>query len=156
MQSLRTHEGAATPELLAVAKATLSSLAATLADGLVYQLVLFAFPAHYGFVAAAGAGAGALVNFSINRHYTFSRASERLLPQAIRYVVVSLATFFALRGLLAVSVEGFGWSPRIAWLPAKLLAFALVSYPAQRFWVFSSRGEADAPESQNEPRRSSP
>ena len=139
MQSLRTHEGAAAPELLAVAKATLSSLAATIADGLVYQLVLFAFPAHYGFVAAAGAVAGAIVNFSINRHYTFARADERLWPQAVRYFVVSLATFFALRGLLAVTVEGLGWSPRIAWLPSKLLAFALVSYPAQRFWVFGRR-----------------
>jgi len=47
-----------------------------------------------------------------------------------------------LRLLLAGTVEGLGWSPRIAWLPAKLLAFALVSYPAQRLWVFSSRAPA--------------
>ncbi|HEY4104183.1 MAG TPA: GtrA family protein, partial [Polyangiaceae bacterium] len=82
---------------------------------------------------------GAAVNFSINRHYTFARADERAVPQALRYVVVSLATFFALRLLLAVTVEAWGWSARIAWLPAKLAAFALVSYPAQRLWVFAKR-----------------
>jgi len=142
MLSQRAHESARTTELFVVLKATLSSGAATIADGLIYQLVLFAFPAHYGFVAAAGAVAGAIVNFSINRHFTFAQSAERVLPQAIRYAVVSLTTFFALRLLLALTVEGLGWSPRIAWLPAKLLAFALVSYPAQRLWVFSRRAAA--------------
>jgi putative flippase GtrA len=133
------HDERAAPEVSVVAKAALSSGAATLADGLVYQLLLFVVPTHYGFVAAAGAVAGAIVNFLINRHYTFERGSERALPQVLRYAVVSLATFFALRLFLAGSVEGLGWSARVAWLPAKLLAWALVSYPAQRFWVFSAR-----------------
>ncbi len=139
MLSRRVHEPARPSELFVVLKATLSSGAATIADGVVYQLLLFVLPAHYGFVAAAGAIAGAVVNFLINRHYTFARSAERALPQAIRYAAVSLATFCALRWLLAGTVEGLGWSPRIAWLPAKLLAFALVSYPAQRLWVFSRR-----------------
>jgi putative flippase GtrA len=137
--SQRAHDAPPAPELSIVAKAAFSSGAATAADGFVYQLLLFVLPTHYGVVAAAGAVAGAVVNFLINRHYTFARASERALPQALRYVVVSLATFCALRLFLAGSIEGLGWSPRIAWLPAKLLAFALVSYPAQRLWVFSAR-----------------
>ena len=135
--SQRVHEPPAARELVVVAKAALSSGAATLADGAVYQLLLFVVPLHYGFVAAAGAVAGAVVNFSINRHYTFAQSAQRAWPQALRYAVVSLATFFALRLLLAGSVEGLGWSPRIAWLPSKLLAFSLVSYPAQRLWVFT-------------------
>ncbi len=138
MPSPRAHEARPATQLPVVAKAVISSGAATLADGAVYQMVLFLFPRHYGFVAAAGAVAGAIVNFLINRNYTFSRAAERAWPQALRYAVVSLATFFTLRLLLAGSVEGLGWSPRIAWLPAKLLAFLLVSYPAQKLWVFSS------------------
>lgn len=142
MLSQRAHEAAAAPELSVVAKAAFSSLAATVADGACYQLLLFVLPSHYGVVAAAGAVAGAVVNFSINRHYTFARAGERAWPQALRYVVVSLATFLALRLFLAGSVEGLGWSPRVAWLPAKLLAFALVSYPAQRLWVFSGRSRS--------------
>jgi putative flippase GtrA len=137
--SQRAHEPAPAPELAVVAKAAISSGAATAADGLAYQLLLFVLPAHYGVVALCGAVAGAVVNFSINRHYTFASTRERAWPQVARYAVVSLATFFALRLLLAGSVEGLGWSPRIAWLPAKVLAFALVSYPAQRLWVFSRR-----------------
>jgi len=139
MLSQRAHEPARSPELFVALKAALSSGAATLADGFVYQFLLFALPTHYGVVAAAGAVAGAIVNFLINRHYTFLSVSERALPQAIRYALVSLATFFALRLLLAGTVEGLGWSPRMAWLPAKLAAFAGVSYPAQRLWVFSKR-----------------
>lgn len=142
MPSQRAHEPTRTSELFVVLKATLSSGAATITDGVVYQLLLFVLSGHYGLVAAAGAVAGALVNFMINRHYTFAQSSEGMLPQAIRYAVVSLATFLALRLLLAGTVEGLGWSPRIAWLPAKLAAFALVSYPAQRLWVFSRRAPA--------------
>lgn len=140
--SQRVHESPPASELWVAVKAALSSGAATLADGLVYQLLLFAFPVHYGFVAAAGAVAGAIVNFVINRHYTFAQSSERAFPQAMRYALVSLATFLALRALLAAGVEGLGFSPRLVWLPAKLLAFALVSYPAQRFWVFSRKAAA--------------
>jgi len=135
----RVHEPARPNELFVVLKATLSSGAATIADGVVYQLLLFLLPAHYGFVAAVGAVVGAFVNFTINRHYTFAQGAERALPQAVRYAAVSLLTFFTLRLLLLGTIEGLGWSPRIAWLPAKLLAFALVSYPAQRLWVFSRR-----------------
>lgn len=139
MLSQRAHDRAAALELSVVARAALSSGAATAADGALYQLLLFALPAHYGLVAAAGAVAGAVVNFSINRHYTFRRSAARALPQIVRYALVSLATFFALRLLLAGSVEGLGWSARVAWIPAKVLAFALVSYPAQRLWVFAAR-----------------
>jgi putative flippase GtrA len=142
MLSQRAHEPARTSELVVVLKATLSSGAATVADGVVYQLLLFVLPGHYGFVAAAGAITGALVNFMINRHYTFARSAEGVWPQAARYGAVSLATFLALRLLLAATVEGLGWSARVAWLPSKLLAFALVSYPAQRWWVFARRAPA--------------
>jgi putative flippase GtrA len=140
--SQRVHEPAPPSELWVAAKAALSSGAATVTDGLVYQLLLFVVPLHYGVVAAAGAVAGAVVNFLINRHYTFSQSAARAWPQALRYALVSLATFLALRALLAGGVEGLGFSPRVAWLPAKLLAFALVSYPAQRFWVFSRQASA--------------
>ncbi|HEY0463477.1 MAG TPA: GtrA family protein [Polyangiaceae bacterium] len=78
----------------------------------------------------------------MNRHYTFASALERAAPQALRYAAVSLLTFCVLRVLLAGTVEGLGWSARVAWLPAKLAAFALVSYPAQRLWVFPRRAVA--------------
>lgn len=133
------RERAASPELRVVAKAIVSSLAATAADGVVYQLLLFVLSPRYALVAAFGAVAGAIVNFLINRHYTFQQSSERALPQAVRYAVVSFATYVALALLLRGMIEGLGWSERVAWLPAKLLAFAAVSYPAQRLWVFAKR-----------------
>lgn len=139
MQSQEAHERVPASELRVVAKAIFSSLAATLADGVVYQLLLFVLSPHYKVVAAFGAVGGAIVNFLINRHFTFQQATERALPQALRYAVVSLTTYFALTLLLQGMIEGLGWSERVAWLPAKLLAFALVSYPAQRLWVFARK-----------------
>lgn len=139
MLSPRVPESSLASEAGVIVRAAFSSGAATVSDGLVYQLLLFALPLHYGIVAAAGAVTGALVNFLVNRHFTFAQSAERALPQALRYALVSSATFLTLRLLLEGSVDALDWSPRIAWLPAKLLAFALVSYPAQRFWVFSPK-----------------
>jgi len=138
----KAHEPGPASELFVVLKAALSSGAATVADGAVYQLLLFVLPEHYGLVAALGAIAGAVVNFMINRHFTFARSGAGVWAQALRYAAVSLATFFVLRLVLAGTVDGLGWSARIAWLPAKLLAFMLVSYPAQRLWVFAGRAPA--------------
>jgi putative flippase GtrA len=146
MLSQKAHEPVPAPTqggsrraaaLPVLAKAALSSLAATLADGVVYELSLFPLAKHYGVAAAAGAVGGAIVNFLINRYYTFSLAAERAWPQALRYALVSLLTFLTLRLFLAGTVEGLGMSPRVAWLPAKLAAFLLVSFPAQKLWVFS-------------------
>src|SRR4051812_44469287 len=106
--SQRVHEPRPASELWLASKAVLSSGAATLADGLVYQLLLFVMPVHYGLVAALGAVAGAIVNFLINRHYTFAGQKQRAWPQALRYALVSLMTFLVLRGLLAGGVEGMG------------------------------------------------
>jgi putative flippase GtrA len=118
-------------------KAMLSSLLATLADGLVYQLLLCVVPALYGSAAFAGALAGAATNFSINRVWAFERREQPMAGQMLRYAIVSLLTFGALRFLLWLFIEELGASARVGWLPAKLLAWLLVSYPAQRFWVFT-------------------
>ncbi|HEY0463476.1 MAG TPA: hypothetical protein VGC79_04675 [Polyangiaceae bacterium] len=50
MLSQRAPEPVAEIELFVILKATLSSAAATIADGIVYQLLLFALTEHYGLV----------------------------------------------------------------------------------------------------------
>jgi putative flippase GtrA len=122
-----------------VSRAAVSSLVATLVDGAVYQLLLFALPSHYGLVALCGAVAGGVTNFTINRSWTFHASHEHGQLQAVRYAFTSLGTFLSLRAMLWLLVDLAGVSARIAWLPAKLLAFLFVSYPAQRAWVFATR-----------------
>lgn len=114
-------------------------MAATIVDGLVYQGLLFAWPGRYGVAAAAAAIAGALTNFSLNRSWTFAGIQGNVVGQAVRYVLVSLLTFLCLRGVLWLLIERLHVDMRLAWLPGKLLAFLLVSYPMQRWWVFKAR-----------------
>jgi len=117
-------------------RASVSSIVATIVDGVVYQGLLFAWPGRYGVAAGAAAVAGALTNFLLNRSWTFAGTEGNVVGQALRYVVVSGLTFLCLRGLLWLLIERLHVDMRVAWMPAKVLAFVLVSYPMQRFWVF--------------------
>lgn len=122
-----------------LAKASVSSLLATAVDAIVYQLVLFVALGRYGSAAAIAAVAGALTNFFVNRYWTFHAGQEKLHWQGLRYAVMSLLTFLCLRALLWLFIEVAGMGMRIAWLPAKILAFVLVSFPLQQIWVFRAK-----------------
>ena len=122
-----------------LARATASSLLATLVDAVFYQLGLFVLVGRYGICAALAAVAGAVTNFVVNRHWTFAATGQGMLLQACRYAVVSLATFGCLRFLLWLLIEHGSVGMRIAWLPAKILAFILVSFPLQHVWVFRAK-----------------
>jgi putative flippase GtrA len=119
-----------------LARAAASSLLATAVDAVVYQAVLFVAIGRYGFSAALAAIAGALTNFLVNRHWTFNATGQRWIWQGLRYAGVSLLTFACLRLMLWLLIEVGTVGIRIAWLPAKILAFVLVSFPLQQLWVF--------------------
>jgi len=122
-----------------LARAAASSLLATLVDALVYQIVLFVAVGRYGVSAALAAVAGALTNFLVNRQWAFRAREESWFWQGLRYAAVSLLTFVCLRIMLWLLIEEAGTGMRIAWLPAKLIAFVLVSFPLQKVWVFRTR-----------------
>jgi putative flippase GtrA len=122
-----------------LARAAASSLLATLVDALVYQLGLFVLLGRYGVCAAIAAVAGAVTNFLVNRHWTFAAAGQSIFLQATRYAIVSLATFGCLRFLLWLFIEIGSVGMRLAWLPAKILAFLVVSFPMQHVWVFKAK-----------------
>jgi putative flippase GtrA len=117
-------------------RATLSSVAATIVDGLSYETWLAASLGHYGVAALFGALFGAVTNFSLNRHWAFVATEGRLSAQVVRYAVVSGLTFLGLRTALWLLIDVMVIDARLAWLPAKVAAFLAVSYPLQRWWVF--------------------
>ena len=112
------------------------SLLATLNDGLVYRGLLSIASGHYGVAAFGGAAMGAMLNFALNRSWTFRGSWKQIHLQASQYLVGAIFTYFGLQAMLWVIIERFGADGRAAWFPAKILAFALISYPFQRFVVF--------------------
>jgi len=125
-------------------RAGVSSFAATLVDALAYQLVLLAVggigltgPKGCTLAALAGAILGAITNFTLNRRWAFPPSGRTLRSQVVLYALASLLTYLGLQGTLMLLVEVLGMNPHLAWVPAKVLAWAGISYPLFRFVVFA-------------------
>lgn len=125
-------------EVATMARATLSSALATLVDGVVYQVALTLFVSHYGAAAFAGALLGGVTNFTVNRFWAFRNTIKPLGAQASEYALASLTTYVALQSCLFALVEVLHTDQRVAWIPAKVVAWLFVSYPLHRFLVFGS------------------
>lgn len=133
----RGASGRGAKEMSTLLKASVSSAVATLADGVAYQLLLLALAGSYGFAAFAGALLGGVTNFTINRRWVFASTHKPLRNQATEYAFACLLTYGALQSCLFVFVEVLEMDEHLAWLPAKGIAWLLVSYPVHRFLVFS-------------------
>jgi putative flippase GtrA len=125
-------------EVRTLFRASISSGLATAADGIAYQMLLLFFTGSYGVAAFVGALLGGVTNFGINRRWVFGTTSKRLRFQALEYALTCLLTYAALQTFLFVFIEIFRMGMHGAWVPAKILAWLLVSYPVQRFLVFSA------------------
>jgi putative flippase GtrA len=132
-------------EMSTLVRASISSGIATAADGVAYQLLLVLFTGSYGFAAFVGALLGGVTNFTINRRWAFASTGKRLRNQATEYAVASLVTYAALQTCLFVFIEVLHVDEHAAWVPAKLIAWLFVSYPVQRFLVFSGGSRLQAP-----------
>ncbi len=122
-----------------VARHQLGSLATTAVDfGVMISLVHLGLTPVAG--TAIGATSGAVMNFTLGRHWIFPANSPgRVDRQAIRYALVSAASLgwntlgeFVVHDLL-----------RVQYVVARLIVAVVVSlgwnYPLQRAWVFASR-----------------
>ena len=122
-------------------RAVLSSAGASVVDGIVY-MVSFAIvlrmevTSPYVIAAVVGAVAGAIANFGLNRRWVFRSKGASLWVQGANYAGVWLATLLLLRMLLWFMIDRLGFDARVAWLPAKLVTWAVFSYPLQRVLVF--------------------
>lgn len=94
---------------------------------------------------AAGCAVGAVVNFTVNRVWTFG-SHDAPFPQARRYAFVSLTSALLNSGGVAVILLLPDVDYRIAWLIVRAAVFALWNFPLQRDYVFSVRPEVEADE----------
>jgi len=85
---------------------------------------------------AIGATCGAVVNFLINRHWTFDAAHRGLTPQAMRYVLVS-GVSLGLQVLGEWLVNGVaGAHYVVARVIVAVITSLLWNFPMQRHYVF--------------------
>ena len=124
--------------------ASVSALVATGADfGLVVLLVESA-EVSATTATAAGCVLGGVINFLMNRHWTFG-SKDRPVPQALRYTIVSGTS--ALLNSAGVALVLLAPLPdyRIGWLLVRGLVFLCWNFPLQRDYVYGPAGRNKPP-----------
>ncbi|MGE5788052.1 MAG: GtrA family protein [Myxococcales bacterium] len=121
----------------AIGRALLSSFVATLSDYLFFS-TLVEFGAAPGLATLMGCAVGAVINFSINRWWSFG-SSDSLVPAILRYVAVSGSSAIANAMLVSLATAAAGLSAGAAWVFARALVFLTLTYPLFRSWVFGVR-----------------
>ena len=78
--------------MLVFLKAQASSLIATLVDFIFTIILVEIFNQHYIVASVAGAIAGAVTNFIVNRQWVFRSKEEAVQKQSVRYILVWLGS----------------------------------------------------------------
>lgn len=131
---LRAGRGSALRNIFAALVATAVDFVAVL------LLVWSGFPPPLA--TACGCVVGALVNFSVNRIWTFA-SHDPTLPQARRYTFVSFTSALLNSGGVAVILLLPSIDYRIAWVLVRAAVFALWNFPLQRDYVFLPKTVVD-------------
>lgn len=126
--------------------ASIASAAATLVDGVIYTLLLWALvqdgSASVGLAAGIAALFGGVVHFVLNRYWVFGRFHASLKLSALTYFGVSwigAAIHGVLTGLLVHAI-GPPLGNSMGWLASKGLIWILWTYPLTRYVVFGGLG----------------
>ncbi|GEJ59204.1 GtrA family protein [Anaeromyxobacter diazotrophicus] len=125
-----------------------ANLSSTLASGAEYVLVtgLVLAGLHYLYAASAGAVLGALVDFTLKRHWAFDRAAKGAVHhEGLRYLLVS-ATSLGLNLALAYAlVDGLHLPAVPGVIAASLVVGFAWNYPLHRLYVFRTAHRRGGP-----------
>ena len=117
-------------------KSQISSLIATCVDFLITILLVETLHAHYIAATVAGAVAGALTNFGINKYWSFESGKENFKRQGFRYMLVWI-------GSLLLNTSGLYLLmllPQANYIISKIIVALTVgigfNYTLQKHYVF--------------------
>ncbi len=117
-----------------------ANLSSTIASGIEYALVtamVVALHVHYLTAATAGAITGALIDFSLKRHWAFSRTSPAAVHhEGLRYLVVSAFSLGLNLALSYLLVDGLHLPAVPGVIGASLVVGFAWNYPLHRYFVF--------------------
>ncbi len=128
-------------------RSTVAALAATVVDFAVFKALMLWEGVSPPLATGAGCVVGALVNYSMNRVWTFqSKASPS--SQLLRYALVSASGAGLNSGGMTLLLHYLNWGPSLSWIIIRLLVSWGWNLPLQRFFVFpkSSQQAAELPQ----------
>ena len=117
-------------------RAQASSIFATALDYGTLFLLAEIFHVWYVASTAWGALAGAIANFSLNRHWTFQAADGHLGVQAIRYAFVSIGSLILNTFGVYCVTEYLHLHYAISVVLVSLGVGVLFNYPLHRYYVY--------------------
>jgi putative flippase GtrA len=128
------------PFLASFSRAQVSSALATLADfGLLFFLTEIVH-VYYVTSVAVGALAGAILNFMINRRWSFEASQGSVHHQAFRYALVSAGSLILNTGGTYLVTESFKIPYGFSVVAVSLLVGFAFNYPLHRYFVFKLNG----------------
>jgi len=133
-----------------VVPATVSAFIATAADFGLMSVLVSSDLATTTQATALGCLLGGVINFSLNRVWTFASNDAPTL-QAIRYTIVSVTSALLNSGGVALALTLPLADYRIGWVLVRLVVFLCWNFPLQRDYVYGPQGK-DRPELPDEER----
>ncbi len=121
-------------------RAQTSAVLATATDFLIMVFCYQILALPLGFAVACGPVVGGIVNFSLNRYWSFRASHDRLAWQLVSYMTVCLVSAVAnsVGVLLLVAHTTLSYFP--ARVVVALLIALAINYPLHRFVVFAVKG----------------
>ena len=124
-------------------RSTIAALAATAVDFAVFKALMLWEGFSPPLATGAGCVVGALVNYSMNRVWTFqSKAAPS--PQLVRYALVSASGAGFNSGGMTLLLHYLNWGPSLSWIVIRLLVSWGWNLPLQRFFVFPKNSQQPA------------
>jgi len=128
-----------------VVPATISAFIATAADFGLMSLLVSWDVATTTQATALGCLLGGIINFSLNRVWTFASTDDIPTLQAIRYTIVSVTSALLNSGGVALALTLPLADYRIGWVLVRGVVFLCWNFPLQRDYVYGPQGK-DRPE----------
>ncbi|HLR01087.1 MAG TPA: GtrA family protein [Sphingobacterium sp.] len=124
--------------LIVFLKAQMSAFIGGVTDYLIMIICTELFGIHYTISIVISGVLGAVVNFSINKYWTFE-AKAPLGKQISKFIIVVLGSVFFKSGGTYLVTEFRAIDYRISRLLIELFVSLGFNYPMQKYWVFKKQ-----------------
>ncbi len=118
------------------AKSQIASLIGSAVDFVVMILCTEVLGIYYVISRAIGAAVGAVVNFMLNRHWTWRVSNKKLGPQAFKYGLTATGSLILNTLGVWLCTEFIGLDYKISWLVVSLIVGIGFNFVLHKIYVF--------------------